>query len=197
MTEPTESRWNAPFPYGYPDAIDNMGSISAPLLAGISIALAAVLLTGSDGTFRWLHAALFFLVLATCGLVATVQFTFRARQFVVTPDELEAWWPNSAEPGQRLTLRRIQRYHRVQFETWAWRARFAYNVGILAFALGVTAMLAPPRLSHQSLGELAPAGVAAAAFLMECLWMLRTTLRTQAISEWPDVLPEQEPNQRA
>ena len=192
----TESRWNPPFPYGYPEAIDNVGSISAPLLAGINIALAAVLLT-TPAAFPRLHVALFLLVLATAALVAAVQFTYQARQFVVKPDELEAWWPNHNELEQRLILRRIQRYHRRRFGTWAWRARAAYNLGILAFASGVTAILAPRHISHQSLGKLAPAGLAAAMFVAEFLWVLWTTFHTPVIRNWPEVLPESEPTQRA
>jgi hypothetical protein len=131
-----ETRWQAPLPYGNPAAIDSMGTIAAPLLASVCIALIAIVLT-STAAFRWTNATLLLLVVAAGSFVATVECSFIARQYVVTPSDLEDWWPDRDVPERREMLRREQRYYVSQFRVWSGKARLAYNVGVLALSLGV------------------------------------------------------------
>jgi hypothetical protein len=162
-----------------------MGAVSAPLLAGFSIALATLVISSAD-KFRYVNATLFLLVAATLALIASVQFTFRARQFAATPPEIEAWWPDHER--RRETLRREQRYHRREYDTWANLARRAYNLGLLCFLLGVAALLVPPgSLHHTPHGRLAVILLALAAFAIEIVWIVYTRWESgQPPRNWPD-----------
>ncbi|MBD0329640.1 MAG: hypothetical protein ICV64_06010 [Thermoleophilia bacterium] len=130
-----------PFPYGQAAAIESMGSIAAPLLAGLSATL-AVLVIDNREEFRWPGLALFLLVAAAMFLVAAIQLTFWARRFAVTPDELRMWWPHLSDDDTE--LRWEQAFHRRRQETWARRARIAYNGGLLSFLGALTVAMVPP-----------------------------------------------------
>jgi hypothetical protein len=165
-----ETRWQAPSPYNYPAAIDSMGTIAAPLLASVSLALIAVVLS-SASSFRWVDAVLFLLVIASAAFIATVEFAFMARQYAVTPSDLELWWPDHEVPERRDRLRSIQRYHRGQFKLWADRARNAYNVALLALILGVTVLLIPKgNIGHANGFRVLAVVLLAAAFVAEFVW---------------------------
>lgn len=163
-----------------------MGTIAAPLLASVSIALVAVVLSGT-AAFWHVNAVLLLLVLAAVALIATVECSFMARQYVVTPSELEDWWPDSDQAGRRKMLRREQRYYLSRFRFWTVRARFAYNTGILALSLGVVALLIPK--GHISDGRLAVIALAGLAFLAELVWIVVTLVR-QEEPVLPEVAPE-------
>jgi drug/metabolite transporter (DMT)-like permease len=166
-----------------------MGSVSAPLLAGFGIALATLVISGAEN-FRYVSATLFLLVGATLALVTSVQFTFRTRQFAATPPDIEAWWPDHDRPERRETLRREQRYHRREYDTWASRARWAYNVGLVCFLLGVAALLVPPSSPHHNIpnGRLAVIALALAATFAEICWIIYTEWEAkQPPRDWPPV----------
>jgi hypothetical protein len=169
-----------------------MGSIAAPLLAALCVALAVVVIA-APASFHWASGATVLMVGATIALVAAVQFTYRARQFVVTPEELESWWPDSDKPWRRDMLRSIQRHHRREFKTWAFRARIAYDGGIVLFALGVAALLAPEHVMHASPGQLAPPALAITGAAAELAWMFWPVLRGSKTPDYPTVKPEPQP----
>lgn len=185
MSQAQEPRWSVPSPYGYTGAVEGMGSVASPLLAGFSITLAVLVITNATA-FRWVSATLFLLVAATLALIATVQFTFRARQYVVTPSEIEEWWPDHQEPGRRELLRREQRWHRREYESWSSRARYAYDLGLLLLLLGIAALLVPASgLHYASNGRLAAIALALAGLAAEAAWIVRTTIWRPAIRNWP------------
>jgi hypothetical protein len=173
-------------PYNRPAAIDSMGTIAAPLLASVSIALIAVILSDVE-SYHLLTLALLALLVAAAGFVATVEFSFLARQYAITPGELEGWWPNPDQAGRRELLRREQRFHVLRFESWADRARWAYNIAILALTVGVTAILVPN--GHVSVGRVLAIVVAGLASVAEMTWIVKTTFTRQR-PELPDVGPE-------
>jgi hypothetical protein len=181
-------------PYNRPAALDSMGTIAAPLLASVSIALIAVVLADVT-SYRWPNVVLLLLALAAAGFVATVEFAFMARQYALTPDELEAWWPDHDQPERRMLLRREQRFHKQRFEAWADRARWAYSAAILALSLGVATLLVPPRIC---LGRIPAArvlviAVALGAFAAESVWVAVSTFRDRHPHvELPEVGPEPE-----
>jgi hypothetical protein len=76
-----------------------MGTIAAPFLAGIGIAL-AVLVISNEQDFGAASEALFMLVTATTFLVVCVECAFAARQYVVRPAELEEWSPDPTEKNR-------------------------------------------------------------------------------------------------
>jgi hypothetical protein len=183
-----EPRWEVPSPYNYSAALDAMGTIAAPLLASVSIALVAVLLTDPKD-FHTLNLTILLLVMAAAGFVAAVECSFQARQYAVSPQEIEDWWPDHDVPTRRNRLRQIQREHLARFRDWARRARTAYNLGILALIAGVGALLWPTHLSHTAPLRLALLGVIATSFLVEGLWVV-VTLTRENRPRLPPVGPE-------
>jgi hypothetical protein len=180
-----EPRWNVPAPYGYAAAIESMGLVSAPLLAGFSITLAILVIQGEEA-FHWADAALFLLIGAALAFIATVQFTFRARQYTVTPPEIEMWWGDAAEPERRELLRREQRYYRIEHERWARFARGAYEVAIICFLLAATFLLVPAGgIGSASDSRLAVIALAFAGLLGEVGWIVETRVFSGPIRNWP------------
>jgi hypothetical protein len=161
-------------------AVDGMGTIAAPLLAAASVALIVVVLS-STSAFRWANASLVALVLATAAFIAATEFVFMARQYAVTPEALEAWWPDASATLRRKMLRSEQRYYLGRFNLWASRARLAYNVAILAFSAGVTLLLVPKAWGHASDGRLAVFALAALGFGIELLWIAGTLKRPKIV----------------
>jgi hypothetical protein len=182
----TEPRWSVPAPYGYAAAIESMGAIAAPLLAGVSAALAMLVLQ-RENAFEWPSLTLCALVLAVLAFIAAVQFTFRARQFAVTPLEIEMWWPDADDPQRREQLRRAQRHYRRRFEVWSDLASGAYDLGLLAFLLGVALSIVPDGgLSDASAGRVAAFVVAAAGFAAEFIWVAVMSIpRSGDVKNWP------------
>jgi hypothetical protein len=185
METPPEPRWDVPSPYRYADAIDSMGSIAAPLLAGVSAALSALVLQ-REAAFEWANLALCAFVLAVFAFIAAVQFAFRARQFAVTPPEIEMWWPDADDPERRELLRREQRHYRQRHGFWSDLASGAYDLGLLAFLLGVAISLVPNGgLDDASDGRLLAFILAVCGFLGEFIWITAMTLPRSGTSGWP------------
>ena len=164
-------RWDVPSPYNYAAAIDGVGTISAPLLAGISIALTAIVISGGSA-FGLASLTLGCLVFAAGAFVACVECVATARQYVVTPSDLESWWPDYNEPMRCEMLQREQRAYHLRFQTWADRARWGYDLGVLALSLGVVTLLVPH--GHVSGGRWTVIALAALGFACEFLWIVKT-----------------------
>jgi hypothetical protein len=152
--------WRPPGRYGQASAIDGMGAVAAPFLAGIAIAL-AVLVISSPENFGGENVALFALVLAAVALIACAECTFVARKYVVTPGQLEEWWPGAS------VEQLVHEQHEAAdvFEVWADWSRRLYNVGIVALAAGVAAALVPPG----GLGDAPPWRLAAFALALAAM----------------------------
>lgn len=73
-----------------------MGTVAAPFLAGIAIAL-AVLVISDAKDFGEVGMSLFALVLAMVALVTCVECAFMARRHVVTPSQLQEWNPTGTK----------------------------------------------------------------------------------------------------
>ena len=183
-----EGRWEPPFPVGYAAAIDSMGSIAAPLLASVSAAL-ATLVIANEKAFRWPSLTVFLLVGAALALITAVQCTFRARQYVAMPSDLEQWWPINDVAGIALR-RQYQRYHVVRHQAWATAASRAYNAGLLCFLLGLTLIVTPP--GHLDDGRRAVVALALLGALSEVVWIVYTHFRQESV-RLPEVGPEWDP----
>jgi len=70
-------RWPIPGRYGNSDAVQSMGTVAAPLLAGFSLTLATIVLTSAQ-QIRWPGVTLVFATIATATLIGSLQFTFWA-----------------------------------------------------------------------------------------------------------------------
>ena len=71
--------WETPDLYGEAEALNSMGTIAAPLLAGFSLAAMVQTLTITTSAARWPDAALVLFMLAAVLFVATLQAMFWAR----------------------------------------------------------------------------------------------------------------------
>ena len=163
--EPDGWDWDPPFPYGYPAAIDSAGLVAAPFLAGFSLTLLGLLIPES-ATFRLGDLALILLAAAAVCFIATVQCTFWARQYVVSPEEIRMWRPGY-EPARQIAL---QRLHMAAFNTWSARSVWTYRAGILLVMAGVAVALVPK--GSIGLGRAAAIAVLGIGFLGEVLWIL-------------------------
>jgi hypothetical protein len=170
----TSPRWEVPPTYGYAAAVESMGSVAAPVLAGFSLAVAVFLVEGHE-TAGWTSAALILLVFAALAFIAAMQFTFHARRFAVTPPEIEMWWPDADNADRRTQLSREQRGDYARHRSWATWAGRAYDAGMVAFLLGTTAALMPPGgLADASAGRILVCAFGAVGVVAEIAWIIRT-----------------------
>jgi len=99
-----------------------------------------------------------------------VQCSFWARQYAITPEEIELWRPEY--PAERKAA--LQRLHRRGFAIWARRFNVSYRTAILLLLAGVTVALVPP--GTIGAGRSIAIAVAAVGFLGELAWVLATWL---------------------
>jgi hypothetical protein len=161
-----------------------MGSVSAPLLAATSAALLTLVLSIAD-KIRWDGLALLLLMAAALAFIGSVQLTFWAKRFVVTPAELADWWPDreAARDGE---LEWEQRFHQLRHGAWASRARWAYNAGILFLLAALPVMLLPPgQVSHVSHARLAAIALACVGLIIEAVWITLASLKPGAFDPVP------------
>jgi hypothetical protein len=184
-----EPRWQPLIPFGYAASVESMGSIAAPLLASVNAGVLVFALS-SEESFRWPTVTLFLLGCSLLALLAAVQATFHARQYVVTPSEIEEWYPDSDVPSMRQHLREQQRWHWREHTTWAGRATLAYDAGLASFLLALATITVPTGpLDDVSRGRWAVVAVALLGVIAELAWIAETRWpRTQ--SELPKVGPE-------
>ncbi len=173
MQQSPERGWDIPVRYGYAAAIDSMGSVAAPFLAGVSGAL-AVFVMQNEEAFGWANAALFLLIGATLAFLATLQFSFWSRQFATTPAEIEMWWGTEAQSAP-VRLHHEQHDDMEKHRRLSVRVRWSYNVGLLAFLIGLTFCLIPTGgLAEASGGRVAVVVLAAVGLVGELAWIVRT-----------------------
>ena len=146
-----------------------MAGIAAPLLAGFSLTLVGVI-TSNAQNYRWPGAAITFLVIPAALLVACIQFGFRARSYLYSSADTQAWRPDFYAKFSDV-LRREQAGAIRQWNTWERRAGWSYNLAICILALGVALTVAPPAGAAQPGFRWAGSGVAVAAALGEAAWI--------------------------
>jgi hypothetical protein len=169
----TSPRWQRPAPLGYASAIDSVGGVAAPLLAGFSLA-SVIVISQNAANFRWPGAAILGLTIAAVALVATVQCSFNARQYIWSMADVRAWWPDAeeyAEHEQR--LRAEQGWAFGRWQAWTAWTRATYALGILAL-LTALALALPPHHAAGAQDTLrwAASAVAFAASAGEACWIV-------------------------
>jgi len=166
-------KWSKPRPLGYGNAVESVGTVASPLLAGFS--LASVVVVSDDSTnFRWPGAAVFALVVAAVMLIAAVQCGFNARQYLWSGAEVREWWPDMKDDSDReavLSEQQALAFHR--WDVWATWMRITYNFGILALLLGLALALPPQHdTDAQASWRWAAVGLAFAACAAEVCWII-------------------------
>lgn len=165
-------KWRKPAPLGYANAIDSVGGVAAPLLAGFS--LASVIVISQDAeNFRWPGAAILAFTIAAVALVGTVQCAFNARQYIWSGADVRTWWPDMEEDSEREEqLRAEQDWAFDRWQAWTGRTRITYALGILAL-LTALALALPPHHNPGAQDSLrwAASGIAFAASAGEACWV--------------------------
>jgi len=172
--EPTfvPPKWRKPAPLGYGNAIDSVGSVASPLLAGFSLASVIVVADDADH-FRWPGATVLALGIAAAILIGAVQCAYNARQYLWSASEVSNWWPDMKEGSERETLLRGEQsvgFH--HWEVWARWTRITYYCGILALLAGLALALPPQHgTGMQNSLRWAACGVVFAACFGEAVWI--------------------------
>lgn len=175
MAEPPfiSAKWRKPAPLGYATAIDSVGGVAAPLLAGFS--LASVIVISEDArNFRWPGAAILGLTIAAVALVGTVQCAFNARQYIWSAADVRAWSPDlkdNSDLEKRLRVEQDWAFGR--WQAWTEWTRRTYALGILAL-LTALAFALPPDHNAGIQGGLrwTASGLAFAASAGEACWIV-------------------------
>jgi len=171
--------WDAPGPLGYPDAIASMGTVAAPLLAGFALTLLGIVLTSPE-RLRWADWVALPLVVGTVALLASVQFTFWARQYAASPAALTEWHPEATAADREMN-REEQWSYRATHDRWAVRASRAYQIGIVML-LGAMVLILVPKGTPSDL-RLATISVALLASLLEVVWIAIEVLPSRLVPE--------------
>ncbi len=99
MSDVSPPEWTVRRPEGYYDAIQATGTTVAPILAGFTFAILALVLVppvrNEVDPLRWRDPVLALLVSSALLLIICTQAAIRARASLVKPDELRAWYPSS------------------------------------------------------------------------------------------------------
>jgi hypothetical protein len=165
--------WKTPNLYGEAEALNSMGTIAAPLLAGFSLAAMVQALTITKSEARWADAALLLFMLAAVLFVMTVQAMFWARGYQTSPQQIKDWWPDAADRHRLDQLRREQKHHAAGFRMWSDRARVTYGAALLCLLAALTVLAVPPEAYGQApISRWLAVAVGTAAFIAEAIWIV-------------------------
>jgi hypothetical protein len=169
-------KWRKPRPLGYGNAVESVGSVASPLLAGFSLA-SVIVVSDDSANFRWPGATEFALVAAAAMLIGAVQCGFSARQYLWSGADVRDWWPDMQEGSARETILREQQTLAFdRWKIWSMWMRITYNFGILALLAGLALALPPQHDSDvQASWRWAAVGLAFAAFAAcaaELCWII-------------------------
>jgi hypothetical protein len=163
--------WGAPTPLGGFRAITGLGSVAAPLLAGASVTVAAVVLSNPE-KIRLSDVSLTLFVTSAVFFVFEVQTSLWLTSFAATPSDFAEWYPQLMEKG--LPRGKAVTLH----ESWSaksvWYARLTrwlHNLGVLALLAGVTTVVVPPN-SEFSIWRCIAIAVPAAGWIIEFGWIV-------------------------
>jgi hypothetical protein len=162
------TRWDKPSPLGQGEAVERLSFVAAPLLASGSLALLGVI-AQSEERFRWPGFSLLILTVAAILLIFSVQAGSQARSTFYSPADIADWWPEDLQADD---WDWVKEEHARDFENWnRWsnRSRLAFNMGVVALLVAVSATLAPQgnEFLTQSSLRWAASAVAAIAAIVE------------------------------
>lgn len=179
MPDERPQRWHWPAPLGYGEAINQVTTVAAPLLAGFALTFIGLVLSAS---VRWPGLSLLVLTLAASALVASLQFGFHARRHLYSAEDLHAWVQTDASTAEVTRYwQGVQERDLAYWRRWSHRARWTYNGGIVLLAAGVALALAPPNSvgGIDAVFRWSAAGIAALAAGSEGIWWWSSRRATQ------------------
>jgi len=131
-----------PRPFGQPAAMEAMGTVAAPLLAGFAFTSIGLVLQVQE-SLRWPDQALVLLVVASLLFITSLQASFNARRHWVPPDQWAAWLGLAPTAARRSALQQHWVAYVGQYRRWIEVARLAYNLAIVALLVALAVMLVP------------------------------------------------------
>ncbi|MBZ3917978.1 hypothetical protein [Streptomyces acidiscabies] len=172
-------RWQVEYPLGRTDSMRALGTVAAPLLGGFDLATLTLLAT-ADRPPRLVDLAMSAVTTGAVLFLFCLQFTSSGLLFAATPAEREGWVgtldasaaPDRLLDAQRKDLWLAARYFR--------RARWTYDLGLLATMIGIAAIVVPGR--HGTLGGWISTGVVCAGVVVELVWIIGS--RTARRPRW-------------
>ena len=167
---PASATWLPPSPLGFHESILSGGTIAAPLLAGFSFTMTALVLQQTS-VCRWPDVTLGGFVGAGILLIGAVQTSLWLRSFMATPADFAAWYPEHMI-GQMADDRLWTKHEEwnTKAEKYARWTRRLYNFGILLLLGAVTTALIPP--GCVTTGRKIVALIGAIGFAGELIWIL-------------------------
>lgn len=171
---PVEPVWLKSRPLAFIENVRTLGGIAAPLLAGFSLTAVIQLVTlGKDASPpRFAPAAVSAFAIAAGFLLYALQFSAIAVTFGVEPSQYLDFFPEARRDPE--SLRRVRE---MQFEDtilrWKYntRAHVTYDIGLIAFLLGLGLTLVPSRWSPLPYGRVVALAVVGAALVIEAVWI--------------------------
>lgn len=139
---PAERPPAPPDPYGAFAAVDGLGGVASPLLAGFAVTLIALVIQ-VEAHLRWPNAVLVLLGLAAVLFLQVVQLNARAKGYAVTPAQAREWYADFASPERQKVVHWELRHHYACWAHLVRRTRTRYNLGVLVLLTGIAIMLVP------------------------------------------------------
>lgn len=139
-------------------AVETMGTISAPVLAGFSLSTFVLALTLKARDTRYPGLAALLLLLAAVLLILAVQATTTAR----------GWSRHARQPGRGKPSADQERLT-AKFTHWSIGATIAYDLGLLCLLAGLTVLAVPP-VRENPATRWAAVAVGAIAFTVTLSW---------------------------
>jgi hypothetical protein len=165
--------WAKPSPLGYGAAMDSLGTVASPLLAGFAMA-SVIVVAVSPGSLRWPGVAMLGLAVAAVAFLGALETSFNAKRYLWSASDAAGWWPEtmSGTAGERVLAGQQWAAFR-RWQRWSSWSRRLYNAGLLVLLAGLSAALPPPPGDHQQAAlRWAAAGVVAVALAAEVVWMV-------------------------
>jgi len=184
--------WNSPPVVGQAETPRALGGVVTPVLAGFALAAVALLVTTDNAHLPPLHdEAVLAFVVAVAVLLAAMQFSAASVRYASRPAERMDLAPEAKLEIDVLNLvRAAQHKDRYLEDAYSNRARVFYNLGLIAFLLGLGLMVWPSTINPSEWARLIGAGVIGIATLGEVLWALQPRMRTQSLFPDYDSVPD-------
>jgi hypothetical protein len=175
---PRLPEWERPPALGYGPAVDAVGNVAAPLLAGFSVSTIGIVLA-DESAIRWPGAVFITLTLAAAAFIMSVQCNFHARAYFYSPADAADWWSKSDFKEWLADIQAEHKHDQGIWYTWMNRARRLYNLGVFALWVGIAfALMPPPRELHTvAVSRWVAVGIAGTVIVIELFWGITPAAR--------------------
>jgi hypothetical protein len=170
--------WNVPAVAGQAESPRTLGGVVTPVLAGFALATVALLVSGDPQFLPRLHeqAVLAFAV-AVGLLLAAMQFSSASVRYASRPTDRLDLVPEARVDLDKLNfVRKAQHRDRYLEDVYYDRARYTYNLGLMAFLVGLGLIVWPDNLTWSNWARVASAAVVVLSVIVELIWTFSTRL---------------------